>query len=61
MHAFTVLSLLIPFALAADQGKGCDINGGVTVDCSGDNVVECYTWAGRDSPTWNFTSNGNHL
>ncbi|KAK1672978.1 hypothetical protein BDP55DRAFT_236608 [Colletotrichum godetiae] len=55
MHAFSiVLSILLPFALAADQGKGCDL--GSALGCSGDNVVECYTWPGRDKPTWNYVS-----
>nr|WLV73913.1 hypothetical protein [Colletotrichum horii] len=50
-------SSLIPFfaalVLAEDQGKGCNPDK-YTMGCSGLNVVKCYTWGNRPSPTWNF-------
>ncbi|UQC91437.1 uncharacterized protein CLUP02_16972 [Colletotrichum lupini] len=50
-------SNFVPFfaasILAEDQGKGCNPNK-YTMGCSGLNVVKCYTWEGRTSPTWNF-------
>ncbi|KAF4812852.1 hypothetical protein CGCSCA5_v008837 [Colletotrichum siamense] len=47
-----LLPLFATAALAADQGKGCDVQD--AIDCSGDNVVKCYVFAGNTGMTWNF-------
>ncbi|TDZ18034.1 hypothetical protein Cob_v009023 [Colletotrichum orbiculare MAFF 240422] len=52
MQLLSLLPFLIVTALAADQGRGCSAL--EALDCSGDNIVKCYVWPGRDKPTWNY-------
>lgn len=54
MRFFYLLPLFASAAIAADQGKGCGTVD--AVDCSGNNIVKCYTFPGRSGLTWNYVS-----
>ncbi|KAK0372907.1 hypothetical protein CLIM01_09729 [Colletotrichum limetticola] len=38
--------------ISANQGKGCDLKN--AFGCSGNNIVQCYTFPGRNEMTWNY-------
>ncbi|KAK1701844.1 hypothetical protein BDP67DRAFT_294148 [Colletotrichum lupini] len=52
MRFFYLLPLFASAAIAADQGKGCGTVD--AIDCSGNNIVKCYTFPGRSGLTWNY-------
>ncbi|KAK1466081.1 hypothetical protein CCUS01_07428 [Colletotrichum cuscutae] len=39
----------------ANQGKGCDLKN--AFGGSGNNIVQCYTFPGRNEMTWNYVRN----